>query len=593
MGKRKPSSNVQDGLQRSFSESKVWDFLDATVDRHFKERRPSMDVKVTKQLHKRKKENYDISQRGDNSETKYISVPDLQDGVRISQYPKSSNGLNRSHSLNTTGTDSGNSAMSITYREQRSYVAETNNTGENDILPIDYHNASTDIDESEDENTQMKSIHELRFAGEKQRTMDEIEYLIDGISSKTNSANSRYNSFLEICEKVYDRMFRICLKSSQDFQQRIFSEIFLEDKLQTISQTYIFSSMADENDFSQSLLENCSDDIYNLFHSAITERDQRPIQSLIQAYSKTVQSSFRGLFNHPSPLTKEYSNETLSTCNLLSLIGIALMKAYDGPFGSHDLFLRLMKLEIEHAVPFLLKDGIKQTFLLFSLTSTLDKAENFTWDDGVLKKLCDLLSFLLKSTLKDNGILKDRGSGDSPCFLIISSCEKLVRTLIRSVNSDSSSVSTLCNSELPKQLFEVLNDRNFFKNKSNMELLMMSLGLLLEISEESKVFVMNLPTKQVSTSKTMLDVLLQFYKEQKSKVELSGYAAMILIHCIITDSQTFEQIIPMAPQLKATLIEFKNFHISLKEELMLFGAQGLAIVSIVDDTLDSLEKTLR
>ncbi|WBW74638.1 cohesin loading/unloading factor (WAPL) Wpl1 [Schizosaccharomyces osmophilus] len=592
MGKRKSSTNAQDGLQRSYSESKVWDFLDATVDRHFKEQRPSMDAKVTKQLHKRKKENGGFSRRNDNPETKYISGPDLQKAAQVSQYPKSSNGPNRSHSL-TTGMDSGSSTMSVTYREQRSYVAETNNTGdENGILSVEYHSEATDVDESEDENTQMKSIHELRFAGEKQRNMDEIEYLIDGISSKTNSANSRYNSFLEICEKIYERMFRICLKSSQDFQQRIFSEVLPEDKLQIILQTYIFSSMADENDFSQSLLENCSDGIYELFYSAITERDQRPIQSLIGAYSKTIQSSFWELFNHPSPLTKEYSNETLLSYNLLSLAGIALMKAYDGPLGSHDLFFKLMKLEVEHAVPFLLKNGAQQTFLLFSLTSTLDKVETCTWDDDVLNKIYDLLSFLLKSILKDNEKLKSMESGDSICFLMIASCEKLLRTLIRSVNSDSPSVSTFCNSGLPKQLFEVLNNQAFVKNKSNVELLMMSLGLLLEISEESEAFVRSLPNIQVSTSQTMLDVLLQFYKDQKSKVELSGYAAMLLIHCIVADSRAFEQILPMAPQLKTTLIEFKRFHISLKEELMLFGTQGLAIVSIVDDTLDSLEKTL-
>ncbi|EPY51112.1 wings apart-like Wapl [Schizosaccharomyces cryophilus OY26] len=592
MEKRVPHTNAKDGLQRSFSESTVWDFLDATVDRHFREKRPLMDGKVTRQLHKRKKEFDDFPRRNENAETNHVLRPELPKAIQISETPKASNGLSRSQS-GTLGMDSGGSATSITYREQRSYVTETNSTGdEQGIYSADYHNEATDVDESEDEDTQMKSIHELRFAGEKQRIMDEIEYLIDGISSKSNSANSRYNSFMEICEQIYQRMFRTCLKSSQDLQQRIFSEVLPEDKLQTILQIYIFSSMADENDFVQSLLENCSKDISKLFRSAITEHDQRPIRALIGTYSKTIQSSFQELFNYPSPLTKEFSNEPLLSCNLLSLVAIALMKACDGPFSGHDLFLYLLKLEVEHAITFLLENGTQQTFLLFSIAATLDKAETYTWDDDVLEKLYDLLSFLLKNLLKDSEQMRNMETGDSMHFLMIACCEKLLRTLIRSVNSDSSSVSTLCNSELPKKLFEVLNNSVFVKSRSTEELVMMSLGLLLEISEESEQFVKTLPNFQVNTTQTMLDVLLQFYKEQKPKVELSGYAAMLLIHCIVADPRAFDQIVPMAPQLKTTLIEFKQFHINLKEELMLFGTQGLAIVSIVDDTLESLEKTL-
>lgn len=68
---------------------------------------------------------------------------------------------------------------------------------------------------------------------------------------------------------------------------------------------------------------------------------------------------------------------------------------------------------------------------------------------------------------------------------------------------------------------------------------------------------------------------------------------MILSHCFLNDPKAFAQLKPLISQFYESLHKFKNFHLKLKEELMMMGSNGLAIVSLIDELHKSLQDYLR
>lgn len=100
-----------------------------------------------------------------------------------------------------------------TYGANRSYLADSPTKKETLYDSI----MSESSDESEHEELNIKSVHELRETGGNARFMDEMEYLAEGLGDE---GSSRRTTLLEICKKAKDADFIRKLKST-DYADKI------------------------------------------------------------------------------------------------------------------------------------------------------------------------------------------------------------------------------------------------------------------------------------------------------------------------------------------------------------------------------------
>ncbi|CAA22292.1 Wings apart-like Wapl [Schizosaccharomyces pombe] len=596
--KRGKCKEKDNGLKRISSESEVWNFLDVTVSELNKQKR-SPGQTVSKRLHKKQRvvSNPDLSLP--SSPVKQI----LRNGLQNSKYGSHKTGLERSASCSSIDASANHS--STTYREQRSYLMEEG-LDTQPIVPREVssgreldstnHTIGTERaflieeDVSEDDEIQMKSIHELRFAGEQQRIVDEIEYLVDGVTFSGNSSASRYLSLIGIAEKMFDNSFRLCLKSIRDVFLRIFEEIDPKDTLHTFLQIYIFATMANEMDCMSSLLDAYSNNVKLLLQTAITLEPQVPVSILAKSLPKSVKGAVQE-FVIKAELTFSFSNESLASSDSISLAAIALMKTSSGVFAESELFTELINLLIEKSYPILKENDGSNNFLLHALCSSLEKFTDFQGSEKI-QKVSQILSSKLQILIDEHNETNSPKIDDT----VVHACsEKLLRTLIQTVNSNSDHALAVSKSEVPLFAYKILQKFSNFSSddETTRELIILILGLLLGLVEESHEFIQTITHVEVSFGASALDVLISFYQKNESIVEISGYVVMILSHCFLNDPKAFAQLKPLISQFYESLHKFKNFHLKLKEELMMMGSNGLAIVSIIDELHKSLQDYLR
>ncbi|KAG5440679.1 hypothetical protein PCK2_000267, partial [Pneumocystis canis] len=116
-----------------------------------------------------------------------------------------------------------------TYAKQRSFIAEPIEDIEQFFSYSSYNitsksqlNDEPNSEDSEPSNLNIKSIHELRESGISRKSLDEIQYLIDGLN-KCNTLKLRQSCYIDLAKKMIE------LEFSRNFRSRNFSHQLLEN----------------------------------------------------------------------------------------------------------------------------------------------------------------------------------------------------------------------------------------------------------------------------------------------------------------------------------------------------------------------------
>lgn len=140
----------------------------------------------------------------------------------------------------------------ITYARQRSYLNEFNLSNTPGDQDTNFHppqpqiapkvTAPTDLHfdgDTDDSTGPIRSIHELRQAGDNARFRGAIECMLDDITDGHNSMSTRRNGFFQLCSKLLDR------QSARRFAEYGFAESLVEcvtNDLDTVSASFALCS---------------------------------------------------------------------------------------------------------------------------------------------------------------------------------------------------------------------------------------------------------------------------------------------------------------------------------------------------------------
>ncbi|KAL1999495.1 hypothetical protein VTN02DRAFT_4437 [Thermoascus thermophilus] len=143
------------------------------------------------------------------------------DGIHQTHNLSHSESCDMAENRNIAPSKSGGSK--VTYARQRSFLSDVHILGGVQEGPVDLHrllpieqqkpNGSTSavqvlMDSGENNSTgSVRSIHELRQAGENARFRGTVDSLFEDIEDTSSPVSSRHSSFIQLCRKLADRQF--------------------------------------------------------------------------------------------------------------------------------------------------------------------------------------------------------------------------------------------------------------------------------------------------------------------------------------------------------------------------------------------------
>ncbi|KAB8214372.1 wings apart-like protein regulation of heterochromatin-domain-containing protein [Aspergillus novoparasiticus] len=377
-------------------------------------------------------------------------------------------------------------------------------------------------DEESLDNRPVRSIHELRQAGDNARFWETVDLIFEDIEDPHNSASDVCNGFVQLCTKLMEPRF-LDRFSEAGFDERLvkcmtgggfdivsitlalcaYRLICLSSSFSSILPTPMWSKLLDK---SPTLLD-VQDDI------SVTAK-QRSI-----GLSKAVQASLKSLL--PRLSLAIYGEQPISTISPRLLILVNLQKSltvYQEKGTSVNIPASLLTLIIELLSPaacenakFPLPFERYQTLVL-----ALSILENYTILSGPLDPDC---CNSLRSLTQCYKFLYPNQSDQSRQILIL-----YIRVLLNLTNKDSSLCEECCRTEIVGGLVKVIisefcavPEENTGKENSSLDAVILALGALINLTEKSEssraIFL-----ESTSNSESFLDLLLQQFSTSISSV---------------------------------------------------------------------------
>ncbi|EEB07519.1 hypothetical protein SJAG_02606 [Schizosaccharomyces japonicus yFS275] len=545
--------------------SELWSFLDKTVE---------TCVGHQQQHDRGIVESMAISKKRKNS-----SEPEL----RFREPSSASNGLKRTASLDvgssmTSKINVGSRSLvrsnSATYELSRSYIEEKPSANAADIQQNTSYKDELSATETEDDDDelQMKSIHELRLSGEKQRIMDEIEYLVDGVS-QSRSPLAAYSSLLEICTHLDNTMFRLCLKSNTETFFRVFKTIISKDLLRSFFQLHILASISSEVECVKALIDLHGTNILTLLRTTLST-DGDALASFLkeQKLSKNMQSAVHAFIKQmPALLGLKNMDEEIKNPSFLASLTLFRLLLNGLHFTTDVQNLLNKAVGVTFAKPTVCE------FLVFLLCDAIEHVDCMGLGEKGLRSICAFLSRTIVGTLDEESSRL---------------CIRVLQLLIQITDTESAlhPVDMIVASGVPRSLFLLLQKVHSCSelNDYDSDLLAMVLGLLLDVCEDSSSFAKAICDTKCN-DQTYLSILQNFYKISKDQPVLEGYSAAVLslvyVHGEIHDHEDINR-----NMLVQTLEDFVEFHKNLEHELSSFGANELAVLSVLRRLIHLLQE---
>lgn len=283
-----------------------------------------------------------------------------------------------------------------TYGANRSYLADSPTKKESIYDSI----MSESSDESEQEELNIKSVHELRETGGNARFMDEMEYLAEGLEDE---GSSRRTTLLEICKKAKDPDFIRKLKTT-DYADKIlhvlpqvvetdqvasFLVLFIAQKIFGDNGANVLDTVIHDPKFLDSIFL-CLDNTESIL------RDKKSSKVFQKVLKEFVDGTTSASDDEPTPSPALAAIATLSTLQTYpGASGSTILKACLQP-NNWDKFRKFATNEFEkkgykvlQLVVFFL-DFCQSDIFFSSLASTLDELSTQLQKGQVNSTLVDL-----------------------------------------------------------------------------------------------------------------------------------------------------------------------------------------------------------
>ncbi|EMR11020.1 hypothetical protein PNEG_00619 [Pneumocystis murina B123] len=424
-----------------------------------------------------------------------------------------------------------------TYAKQRSFIAEPANNTKKDIFssynadPKNYLNDELNVEDTESYSLNIKSVHELRESGINKKSLDEIQYLMDGLN-KYNSLKLRQSCYIELAKKINETEFSRNFRSGNFIHQLL--EISKKDTDMIILYCTLFilylllqdkksayALVSDDTTFEIIFLGLSYDENIQLYNSKNHKSDNSMQDSLIDLI-KTVKFSTV----HP-----EYTNK--SSCCILSINAIKSIAF----LPTWETLNYLEKMESFGFISCLYdiidkisnNNNSEEFYLIETIIGSIEQCALIMCSNTHIKRISSITT-LLTSSLFHNFKKKYK-------YDIFQSC---LRLLINLTNNSSS----ICDEVTQPKFIQTLTNVIISKKDSldldqSSDNTLLTLGLLINIIEKGSK--MNYISEQYDTENTLISLLTidelvdTFTKWRKYSYNTetnvaAGYLAILLAH---------------------------------------------------------------
>ncbi|KAJ5584094.1 uncharacterized protein N7459_003894 [Penicillium hispanicum] len=498
----------------------------------------------------------------------------------------------------------------VTYARQRSFLDDLSLAGglpdssvpaslvQNDLLvPPDRHPEGLPrarlfgIDDENNDDGTVRSIHELRKAGINARYQGAVESIFEDIEDPHISASGRCNALIQLCSKLLDsklaRQFVEC-----NFDKRLVDSLSNDYNIVTTSLTFCaFGLSLRIRPLPYVLATAAWPKLLDTSLSLLNVRDDLSIVTRAQGamLSKLVQRSVQNIIpTIKSKLFDENTKLTLSPCLLALQCLRATISVFqergESPGGLPMSLSRQLVgvLLFEHSQadrkPFLVEKTSRILILGLSILEAHAVSGDCPQKDhcDVLQRLSDMRSLLC---VKSNA-------------LDAAAAEQIQTLYLRVILNLTNSNPTLCDSfALPALIEELVNimiskfgtltGDSFTKESNTLDTVILALGVLINLTEQSQasraIFL-----DPVSITHSLLDRLLRLFvthvdstSQAHSVLEVHhnvavGYLAVLLLAlCLNADArlQVKESLHPKGlTALLSTVNEFLQHHKTIEQE---------------------------
>ncbi|KAG5439527.1 hypothetical protein PCANB_002102 [Pneumocystis canis] len=491
-----------------------------------------------------------------------------------------------------------------TYAKQRSFVAEPIDDIEHFFSYSSYNinsknqlNNESNSEDSEPSSLNIKSIHELRESGINKKSLDEIQYLIDGLN-KCNTLKLRQSCYIELAKKMNGIEF------SRNFRSRNFSHQLLENSEKDTDIVILYCTL-----FILCLIFQDKKCAYALVSNNITfeiiflglsyNKDMIELCNFENCnINKSIQNSLIDLIKteKSSNIHTNYTNK--SSCCILSINAIKSI-IFLPTWRTSNYLEKLASFgcisNFYDIIDKICKDNIKEQFCLIeTIISSLEQYTLIINSNIHIGRISTIIT-LLTSNLFNNSEKKNK----SHIF------QSSLRLLINLTNNNPSICDEVTHPEFIQILIDVVvsEKENSLSLDQSLDNTLLSLGLLINIIEKgSKINYITKHHEKVHLELVTIDKLINTFTEWR-KCSFSvknnvatGYLAILLAHLSLknsnSDNSLSKYIRKKLPNNSYNIIieflqEFAQFNMEIEKE----AAGTFGIKSSVENYYPTIENT--
>ncbi|QSL65240.1 hypothetical protein MERGE_002549 [Pneumocystis wakefieldiae] len=532
----KNSNNTSPFSENIYQQNNTWNFLDDFDNSPL--RTPKSQRIIDSLEHDKLRSPSHI----ETPKSKEISIKMFSPILANEDYklPKTPQNLYIYNNLVDTFSDTQN-----TYAKQRSFIAEPTNDTKKDIFSSynantkNYLNDELNVQDAESYVFNIKSVHELRESGINKKSLDEIQYLMDGLN-KCNSLKLRQSCYIELAKKINKTEFSRNFRSGNFIHQLL--EISKKDTDMIILYCTLFilylllqdkksayALVSDDTTFEIIFLGLSYDENIQLYNSKNFKTNNFIQDSLIELI-KIVKFS---------TAHSEYANK--SSCCILSINAIKSITF----LPTWETLNYLEKMESFGCISSLYdiidkisnNNNSEEFYLIETIIRSIEQCALIMCSNTHIKRISTIIT-LLTSSLFHNFKKKYK-------YDIFQSC---LRLLINLTNNSSSICDEITHPKFIQTLTNVI-----ISKKDSLDLgqfsdnTLLTLGLLINITEKGSK--MTYISEQYDTESTIISLATidelvntftnwRKYSHNTETNVAAGYLAILLAHLSLKNSDS-------------------------------------------------------
>ncbi|KAG4306013.1 hypothetical protein PORY_000001 [Pneumocystis oryctolagi] len=516
-----------------------------------------------------------------------------------------------------------------TYAKQRSFVRESVNNMEyffssyNTDFKNCFNNESSP-DDSEPHNLNIKNIHELRESGISKKSLDEVQYLVDGLN-KCNTLRLRQSCYIELAKKMNKTEFSRNFRSGNFCHQLLENSKKDTDTIILYCTLFILCLIFQDKKCAYALVSD--DTVFEIIFLGLSYNKDiiKLCDSKDYKIDTFIHDSFIDLIKtiKSSSIHLNYTEE--SSCYILSINAIKNITFL--PIRKTSNHLEKMASFSYISTLYDIIDEIckeskvnKQIYTIKIIINAIEQCSFLMNSDIYMKRISTIIT-LLTSDLFNNSEERYK----SHIF------QSSLRLLINLTNNNSSICDEVAHSEFIQMLinFIISTKKEYLNSSQTLDNILLSLGLLINIIEKGSKFSHILEqygilhiyiyicspktdTKNTLMGLVTIDKLINTFTEWREcsysteNNVATGYLAILLTHLSLKNRDSKDNFLSKYIREKLPdnsykiiiefLQEFAQFNIEIEKEASgTFGMKSSGIgneIQKISEILNDLELKL-